>query len=203
MIFQAGNLKLHKSVGIFSLPEGPPEDGGTCPGCTEVCARICYARKPTKMGFKGSINYRKRMLHATRDPGFVAMVIREVQDRGFKKVRVHEAGDFYSQSYLNKWIHIALGLPEIPFLAFTRNFGLDYSQVPPNLRIYYSGDSANAHRIPKGPQGWIWERGHPRPIKGAKVCPPVDSKNGHIKYCGDTCTFCWVGKQKHVIFPQH
>jgi hypothetical protein len=56
---------------------------------------------------------------------FTAIIINEIKRKRVKPVaiRIHATGDFYSQSYLNKWIEIAAALPSVDFYAYTKRAG--------------------------------------------------------------------------------
>lgn len=127
MILQNGNSKIHKSVQTFSIPPVV-----TCPNCLQ-CAKTCYALKAYRMypSVKTSwdSNYQ---LSQTID--FIPAISAAIKS---KHVRIHVAGDFYSQEYLNKWIAIANMHPKVKFFTYTKT-SWNFSEVPRNLNIINS-----------------------------------------------------------------
>jgi hypothetical protein len=69
---------------------------------------------------------------------FQNMDIDKVDSKKPSLFRIHSAGDFFSQEYLNMWYRIAGQFPLIKFLAFTKNFALDYAGKPDNMVIMFS-----------------------------------------------------------------
>lgn len=191
----AGNTKLHKSIGIWSLPAGK-----TCPGATKYCIKFCYARKcercfpPAKV--KGIEN-----LAFSKTKDFVKGLIKEIFDRKFTRVRFHERGDAYNQEYLDKLFAICNELPEVKFLMYTKSFDLDFTNKPKNLNLYFSLDpSSDKVRATKGALfTYILPKGE-KPKEGWVTC--VD--NGGKGYCGSTCIHCWKNNpEPKVYFAQH
>ena len=199
-----GNMKLSKQVAIFNLPAGKPK---VCIGMTEVCKKICYAIKPQKYS-KQARNKRLSNLLKTREPYFVDLMVEEIKASGCVMVRIHEAGDFYEQAYLEKWFLIADRLPKVTFLAYTKSFKLDYARAPKNIRFYCSVDSSTTPDAwgdvcgLTGAYGWPFAttvlKGETKPKKTA-TCQPKDLAK---HYCGDRCKICWIGK-KPVYFGEH
>jgi len=129
-----GNYKLDRVIGIFSLPRY-----WTCPGKTRLCSRYCYAEQPEK--FRGSVVYSRNKNFAwTLRDDFADVVARMIQSFQFPYFRIHESGDFYNQAYLDKWIEVARRNPKTKFLAYVKNYHLDYTKAPKNLIIRYSSD---------------------------------------------------------------
>jgi len=54
-------------------------------------------------------------------------------------VRVHEAGDFYSKEYADKWIEIAKRIPELQFYTYTKApENVDWDRLPANFNVVVS-----------------------------------------------------------------
>lgn len=123
----------------FGIPADTKVDGfNTCPGA-KACRAVCYA----KQGFYIMPNVAKAKsdnLNASRQESFVPNMIAEIKRRRtFNTIRIHDAGDFYSQEYYNKWCDIARALPNHIFYAYTKSLHLDlYTGKPENLRIIQS-----------------------------------------------------------------
>jgi Gene product 88 len=58
--------------------------------------------------------------------------------RSYNVIRIHDSGDFYNQTYLDKWSAIAAALPNRIFYAYTKAHHLSFANVPANLRIVRS-----------------------------------------------------------------
>lgn len=182
LFISEGNKKM--TLPTFSIPAGK-----TCPGCTVQCASHCYAKKAERIYPSVAVS-RKRNIKATREGGFVNGVIEMIKKQGNDWFRIHESGDFYSQSYLEKWFEIVRACPEVRFLAFTKSFtgfgpnrdqGLDFSKAPKNLEIIWSvWEDTEMDKIPPGPRSYA---GDVPFRKGEKVieCPGQ---------C-DGCMVCW------------
>lgn len=76
---------------------------------------------------------------ARGDPeSYFAMIRDCLKRRKPPLFRWHVGGDILSQSYLQEMETIAREFPATRFLAFTKQFGLDYSNQPQNLTIIFS-----------------------------------------------------------------
>jgi protein gp88 len=106
-----GNEKLGAGIGAFSIPSVT-----TCPGRTELCAKLCYAERYQK---RWGTDYTPK-LKATKREDFVKKMVAEAQWRTL--VRVHVSGDFYSSDYVQDWIEIARLCPKTTFYAYTRSW---------------------------------------------------------------------------------
>lgn len=129
-----GNTKLGKSILNFNIPTS------SCMHTTPECRKYCYAKK-------GAFNYpnvKRSMLNnllLTPTEAFAGTIIEELkQHRDVKYVRVHSCGDFYNQEYFDKWNLVAKKNPKVRFLAYTRNYDIDFSSKEDNFAIYYSID---------------------------------------------------------------
>ena len=137
-LLQFGNFKLPKTTGIFNLPRVK-----TCPGRTSFCMQHCYAKKAERQ-YKTAAAYRERMYQLSTAQDFVQVmtgyITKKIASRGLDTIRIHEAGDFYDQVYLDKWIAIAQALPLVTFYAYTKSFKLDFSKRPANMIVRGSVD---------------------------------------------------------------
>lgn len=105
--FQIGNNKLADNIAIFSLKEIL-----TCLTCSKYgCDHGCYALKASRQ-YTTAYNYRLQMSYlACNHLDLLEKYIREDLDKLVKKttvdtIRIHEAGDFVSQAYVNMWARI-------------------------------------------------------------------------------------------------
>lgn len=108
----------------------------TCPQAG-ACKSVCYARAG-RFAMPDSIAIRVDNLWATLRPDFVPMLVANIVESKATHVRIHDSGDFYSQSYVDAWIETAKALPDVVFYAYTKSIDLDYSAAPSNLRIVQS-----------------------------------------------------------------
>ena len=195
------NIKLGKRVAAFNLPQGI-----TCLGATELCKRICYAKKAERI-YKSAHSSRCKNLEATKRYDFLNTILHELDAHHIVKVRIHESGDFYCQSYLDKWIRICRMRPNILFLAYTKSVMLKFASLPQNLIVYGSIDPTTylpRFKAPMGLTARILTR-KPRllpngDVLGFKLCPKVTPL--HRNYCGTECLYCWEGKG-NVAFMKH
>jgi hypothetical protein len=133
MYFQIGNTKTGNAVVVWSLPPLI-----TCPGKTQECAKFCYARRLYTLRPNIRPN-REVNLIVSKSKRFVSLATRKLKEIGLGYVRVHEMGDFYSETYAQKWMQIARNLPSMKFLAFTKSwFPYVYQDRPSNFTIVYS-----------------------------------------------------------------
>lgn len=67
-------------------------------------------------------------------------------------VRVHAAGDFYSQSYFDQWLVVCQNNPKVNFWAFTKSIQFWVNRlkdIPPNLILQASVGSKQDELIQK------------------------------------------------------
>jgi len=65
-------------------------------------------------------------------------------------VRIHDSGDFFSESYADNWIEICEQNKDVYFYAYTKRvdlFAYRYDRLPSNLRIIFSFGSTFDHMI--------------------------------------------------------
>ncbi len=131
-----GNKKLPKSMMIFNLPAII-----TCPLKTPLCSKSCYALKAERL-YPATLPARQHNLALVRKGLFKQLMIEAIAEN-YKKIniiRLHESGDFYSQSYLNDWFVVAREYPELTFYAYTKSFHLTFKAKPANFVLIASLD---------------------------------------------------------------
>ena len=180
-----GNAKLPKTVAIFNLLA--VED---CPNC-ETCKDTCYA-----LWRQGAANVLKyRQINSWFAHNNKAQLFRDIntelvklRTKGVKYVRIHEAGDFFDQSYLLLWVAIATQNPDIQFFAMTKSEfllpAIDAIGGVKNLNIMLSM-IGGVHRNYGSPE-WCDQlvKHH-----GAHKCP-----DKHDGVCMQQCKYCLKGK---------
>jgi hypothetical protein len=155
--FGFGNAKLIETIATFSLPSG-----FTCP-----CANECLSKANRETGkitdgpenkfrcFSASQEAVFPSLRASRWTNFdllkecktltgmVDLISDSLEPIAHKiaKVRVHVAGDFFSDTYFQAWMNIAKMYPHLIFYGYTKRVGLlvKYKkELPTNFRFVAS-----------------------------------------------------------------
>jgi hypothetical protein len=103
------------------LPDGRRVQ--TCPAAG-VCGGLCYARV-NAYRFPSVLAAHTRNLEMVVDDldGWRTAMVDELglpRYRGGKWVRIHDAGDFFSDEYLEAWLDVARAVPDVEFYAYTR-----------------------------------------------------------------------------------
>jgi hypothetical protein len=146
--FTHGNKKLPSWITIFSLPAGY-----TCPAA-DICKskavqkedgswRIedgknmkfrCYAasdevRNPSP---RNSRWHNFNLLKSLDKEGMIKLIKRSLPPSIL--VRIHESGDFFSQTYFDSWLQVAIDNPEVQFYAYTKsiNYWLERAELIPD-----------------------------------------------------------------------
>ncbi|MFE0024122.1 hypothetical protein [Amycolatopsis sp. NPDC059021] len=102
------------------LPDGRTQV--TCPAAG-VCARICYARNGTYLFPAVKAKHAANLAFVLDDlPGWEAAMIRELSTRRFAGtfIRIHDAGDFFSDAYTWAWCRVMRACPQVTFYAYTK-----------------------------------------------------------------------------------
>lgn len=134
-----GNKKLPTDTLIFNIPAKI-----TCPGRTSLCTEKCYALKAEQL-YKAVLPARQGNFEESRKDDFpyqMQLMIDKYIHK-IKRVRVHEAGDFYNQKYLDQWFFIAGRFPKLQFYAYTKSFHLDFRAKPDNFVLIASFDQTS------------------------------------------------------------
>lgn len=208
-----GNLKLGPNVFSYSRMPGDPnrggQDAGTCPGSSDECEAICFAKRiggPVRDIYESNSRFND-----------VPPIPAEC-----KLLRLHVSGDFDSVSYIRSWIHELEIRPDVMCWAYTRSWrvpgllsALEELRAMPNVQLFASMD-LSIDEMP--PEGWriAWIEGDTRllphltsaqhylvdrDLGGGQgyVCP---EETGHKPDC-ETCKYCFEGQQHDVVFLRH
>lgn len=192
LIVRRGNHKLPSTIGIFNLPQRT-----TCPGATAWCKLHCYAKKAER-SYKQVIPYRQWTFQMSKREDFVEMINAELSRlRKKKHIRIHESGDFYNQTYVNKWYEIIKANPHIRFTFYTKSFALlDFSKIRrlKNVNAFASIDMSTPKEVLKKANGWmkayIYDCNTPA---DTFIC------TGSCK----TCSHCYNKETGNVAFKPH
>lgn len=214
-----GNLKIGPDVYTYSRIAGRYELMGTCPGSTEECEALCYAKR-----IQGIV---KEQYYRNSKTPHVPPIPEEC-----KLLRIHVSGDFDSVEYIMNWHLRLLNRPDVTAWAYTRSWrvpallpALEALRSLDNLQLFASMDRS-AEDMP--PAGWriAWIDGDPRaglPTKvvahpdevppmwnefqlqatksGTKalICPEETKSRANCQ----ACRFCFEGSRNDVIFLKH
>lgn len=231
-----GNLKIGESVytysrlpgmvGQFALGIAGDDRArhlgtfGTCPGATEECQQICYARRPVQEHGPVYDMWCTNSLTEEVPP---------IPD-DCMLLRIHVSGDFTSNQYIRAWIKRLTERPDVQAWAYTRSWRcpellgmLELLRALPNMQLFASMDASTVE-LP--PVGWrvAWIDGDDRlqcsgrnrnvsrlrsydPVRRtisivaepAYVCP---EETGHRRDCVE-CGYCFKGQKHDVIFLPH
>jgi hypothetical protein len=121
VLVRLGFTKQNGMIPSFSIPRV-----WTCLGMTAWCARYCYAKQGNHI-LPVVRKAREDNLKLTLRDDFSEIMVaalEKLKAKGYRIVRLHEEGDFYSASYILKWISVVERFPEILFYAYTRSWRL-------------------------------------------------------------------------------
>jgi hypothetical protein len=212
--FGKGNRKIGMNVFTYSRLAGKDQ---TCPGATEECEAICYAKRIT-----GAV---MRNLYVENT---IAGQVPEIPVEA-KLLRLHVSGDFDDVQYIESWIERLQARPDVTCWAYTRSWrvptllpALERLRALPNVQLFASMDASCAELPPIGwRRAWIhrtehsarWAEWGPdeRLLVGDRlavnvadgtsvyVCP---EETGHKQDC-ESCRYCFDGQRNDVVFLEH
>ncbi|WP_406637537.1 GP88 family protein [Amycolatopsis sp. WGS_07] len=136
------------------LPDG--RTFNTCPSAG-ICAQACYARHGTYTWPVVRAKHRANLMFVLDDlPGWEAAMLAELEAAKFRGawIRIHDAGDFFSDSYLLAWLRICRARPNVNFYCYTKEVAkfrlLVEPEPPPNfLWVYSYGGTQDADLSPE------------------------------------------------------
>lgn len=143
------------SLPAFAIKLNDGSNFNVCPNAG-ACASFCYARNGTYLfsNVRGrhieNLEYTLYYLEEWQQ-----QMLSEVQHKKMvgKHVRIHDAGDFYSDEYLLAWLEIARQTPDVTFYCYTKEVSMFKRLVepncPPNFRYLYSMGGKEDHLIDK------------------------------------------------------
>jgi len=143
--------KTSKELGLrvfnFGIPAYKSASGKlTCPFADE-CIKFCYAKKGAYIWSNVQPVFEKRY-QLTKTDKFIPAMIDEIVNKRPDYIRVHDSGDYYSPTYLEKWLRIARTFPEIKFYSYTNCVNmLKNVDLPNNYDIIFSDSGKQKHMI--------------------------------------------------------
>ena len=154
--FAKGNAKLGKNVHTFSLPSG-----FTCPGANECLSKAdrvtgkikdgpetvfrCFSASQESLypNVRAARWYNLDLLRNAKTSERMKSLILASLPRKVDIVRIHVAGDFYSQAYFDAWMGVANDRPGIRFYFYTKNIPLWLARLDTIGRGYSPGILSN------------------------------------------------------------
>ena len=184
------NSKLGKIPNISLIPIKD------CGNCTE-CMNDCYAMKAWKQypSVRTAWKTNSDAFRNNRKQAFDDLHA-YISKRSPRFFRIHVAGDFLDQNHLDNYALLAGEFPDTKFLAFTKMYDLDYSELPDNLQVIISAwPNLPLHNPHSLPVAWVQDGTETRIPSDAIECPGV---------CDD-CGMCWSLSKldRDVMFYTH
>lgn len=146
------------SIPAFVVQLSNGKHFNACPNAG-VCASLCYARAG-KFRFPGVKQAHTRNLEMILNDieDWKQKMLDELAHKRYagKHVRIHDAGDFFSEEYLRAWLDIARQRPNTIFYAYTKEVSLFRRVVevpggrPHNFRYLYSYGGKEDHLLTEG-----------------------------------------------------
>ena len=188
-VLTKGNKKVAKTVLCWSLPPVI-----SCLNCVS-CQKDCYAKHPYR-AYPVVKKAWDRNFAIAKSGAFVDSIKNQLRvSKKCRFVRIHVAGDFFSQEYINQWVDIAKAFPGIKFYSYSKVFDiLDLSEFNslPNVNVI------DSIAFDGGPNFGKADRVKMLNDNGYRVCPAVKNKTIH---CGKNCFICM--KIEKVCFNWH
>lgn len=141
------------SLPAFGVKLTNGENFNVCPNAG-ACSSICYARSGTYNFSNVKGRHIKNLEYILYEPDqWFKQMLEEVQKPKMagKYVRIHDAGDFFSEEYLKMWLDIAILTPQVTFYCYTKEVALFKKIVEPNcpenFKYLYSLGGKQDHLI--------------------------------------------------------
>jgi len=184
------NSKLGKKIHAFDLPAVV-----SCPD-SSTCFKTCYANKGTFIwkSAKNSNTYNYAI--ALNDIEYLQKeLIKEIEKKNIKCIRIHSSGDFFSKEYFLMWCNIAKHFKDLKIFTYSKAPQINKLVIPSNLNIIKSLVKVeNKTFLNYGSLEGM--KNLNKKIKGL-ICPVTIGK----KIDCSTCKYC-ITRNK-VLFVQH
>jgi hypothetical protein len=203
-----------KHNNTFSLRQGRPEDGGTCPHATSGkggCLNVCYDANLRKLykNYASVEDNNTALVRAAKSVGELVDILEGTVlnwlagDKKDKKFfRLHTGGDFYNEDYVEAWAQVIEKFPTVRFWAYTRSlFAIPRLAELKNLTLLLSCDPVNKTAVLEAYEPYrsyknvtvAW-MGNDFPQEELKdrpllICPEVTKKIKNTKEIG-ACARC-------------
>jgi hypothetical protein len=203
-----GNSKVGSGPGIYMYSKLPVV---TCPGASEECLAICYARK-----VEPANKHLWQLWAENTERGANLPPLPE----DARLIRIHVSGDFDTVEYIRAWAKLALENRHVTFFGYTRSWrvpallaALNLLRCVENVHLWASVDLST--EVPPADANHPWRRawieGDSRLTKvsdktyrtfddrKAIVCP---EGKGLLPNC-EKCRFCFLPHSMDLVFPRH
>ncbi len=185
---------LYESV-AFAAGFAPGTSIGTCPGSTEKCESICYAKRVINTPMVWDVWARNGPEEAILDESLPADA---------KIVRIHVSGDFDTPRYIQHWIKLVLEHPDVQFFGYTRSwrvpellYDLNRLRGLPNVQLFASVDKSRDELPPADwRRAWLEDDSRIGMDVPSYVCPEQTGRKANCQECG----YCIVGQKNDVTF---
>ena len=139
-----------KRVFNFGIPAYKSASGKTTCPFADKCVKFCYAKKGAYIWSNVKPAFEKRY-QLTKTDQFVDAMDADIKKKKADYVRVHDSGDYYSPTYLQKWLTIALKNPAVRFYSYTNSiqFIKDLETIPANFDFIFSDSGKQVNLIDK------------------------------------------------------
>lgn len=141
------------SLPAFAIKLTDGSNFNVCPNAG-ACSSFCYARNGTYLFSNVRGRHVANLEYILEDPeGWYGQMLAEVQhpNKRGKFIRIHDAGDFFSEDYLELWLRIARNTPEVTFYCYTKEVAMFKRLVEPNcpnnFKYLYSMGGKQDHLI--------------------------------------------------------
>jgi hypothetical protein len=159
LLSQNSELRPHGiynwTLPAFAIKLTNGENFNVCPNAG-ACASFCYARNGTYLFSNVRGRHIQNLEYVLEDPKrWLAHMMAEVNQPKMidKYVRIHDAGDFFSEVYLMMWLQIARFTPQVTFYCYTKEVSMFKEFVEPdcpsNFKYLYSMGGKEDHLINK------------------------------------------------------
>jgi hypothetical protein len=128
----SGNSKLGRIMNFSLLPYYD------CGSARNVCGKHCYAVCITNRWRTVRNCWTKNSQAIHKDLNNLNNINLSLKSEPCNLFRIHVGGDFISQEYLNIWSEIASNHQNTIFTAYTKQYDLNYKNMPPNMNIIFS-----------------------------------------------------------------
>lgn len=175
------------------------------------CYNKCYcARGHQAYPSVEGAYYRNFRIYQEDPEGFEEQLIVHVKNSGLKLFRYNDCGDIPDSQFLEMMVRVAIKLPQVRFLAYTKNYKVvnDFFEakhsLPDNLTIRVSywdknWKVPNPYRLPEAYIDFKDSRNNPTFPSNTVSCPNQKDKT----ITCSTCRLCWNKNVSSVVFQEH
>jgi hypothetical protein len=190
-----GNAKIGFPVFTYSRVAGNRAFGGngTCPGATDECERVCYAKR-----ISGPVRHLYQHNLSDEVPPI---------PEACKLLRIHVSGDFDTWTYILNWYHRLKERPDVLAWAYTRSWRvpellphLENLRKLPNMQLFASMDWSHSDQPPAGwRRAWIADpREHRMSVERHAHLDPNTGQPFETFHMGEIFATCADGERSYV-----